>query len=110
MGHVVVNRGPIRARIEKEARHPLPNRTSAIASPVFVTVNVIRTGSPGRYPSLSALTDAVSPEMGLRGPNRGDGAKTRTADRRMMPATMAAARRTQPVLVGRTPHPDASGS
>src|SRR5437867_1167 len=72
-------------------------------------LNLIRTGSPGRYPSLSALTDAVSPEMGLRGPNRRDGAKTRTADRRMMPAMLAAARSTQPVLVGRTFHQDASG-
>src|SRR2546426_12245721 len=79
---------------------------SAIPFPAFVTRKVMITGSPGRYVSLSAATEATNRASGVSWLERGAGANTRTATGNVRIAAMATARSTQNGPIRRTAAPN----
>ena len=97
---------PSTETIEYVAKQVLPNRKSAIAFPSFITRKVMTTGSPGRYVSLSAATEATSRAARVSWLETGVGANTRTATGNVRVAAIATARTTQYGPIRRTAAPN----
>src|SRR5436309_15916678 len=79
---------------------------SGIAFPSFITRKVMTTGSPGRYVSLSAATEATSRAARVSWLETGVGANTRTATGTVRVAAIATARTTQYGPIRRTAAPN----
>src|SRR3989441_13309676 len=79
---------------------------SAIAFPAFVTRTMRITGSPGRYVSLSAVTETTNRAAGAAWLETGAGANTRTATGNVRVAAIATARSTQYGPIRRTAAPN----